>query len=201
MSEPTEQGLLPPEHRGLRELQATARRLRDHWRRLGGRLGGEAGALLEEGAAAVDPLLAEIAQRTEAHDLQTVPAAQASGGGLAGLRSAGDLLLERNQALRTAVLDLQHVVTLLIYLGGLADSRGDAGLAEWERGWAERLGAFEPRARDAVAALGRDPEAAQQPADPGPAGRAGQRVGLALGALGEAIDQSRIGQMARRRRS
>ena len=201
MSQPTEQDLLPAEHRALRELHATARQFATHWSRLGARLGGDDGALLEEAAGAGDALLAELAERTAGHDLHAFPAAIGTGGALAGLRGAGDFLLERNQALRAALLDLHHVVTLLGYVAGLADARGDGGLAGWERGWRDRLAGYEQRARTAVEALGREPEAATAPADPGPLGRAGQRMSYALGALGEVIDQSPLGRAARDRTS
>ena len=195
------QTLLAAEHRALRELHASSRGLAAHWGRLAGRLGGEPAVLLEEGAAAARALLDETAERTARYELHGFPAAQGTGGRLAGLRGAADRLLERNQALRSALLGLQHVVTLLGYLAALAEQRGDAELAGWERGWGERLAPFEQRARDAVAALARDPEAAVAPADPSRLGRAGQRVNYALGALGEYVDHSPLGEAARRRRS
>src|SRR3712207_7686606 len=49
---------------------------------------------------------------------------------LADARSLGALLLERNQALRAAVLDVQHVVTLLSYLSALADRRSEEHTSE-----------------------------------------------------------------------
>jgi hypothetical protein len=44
-----------------------------------------------------------------------------------------------------------------------------------------------------------DPQAAIAPADEGTLGRAGAKLGAAVGTLGEAIDSSRIGRLARRR--
>jgi hypothetical protein len=199
MSETTEQGLYPAEHRALRELHATARRLADHWRRRAGRMSGTPAAVLTDGASAAEALLAELESRTAAVGIFGVPAAQGTGRGLAGLRAGASPLLERNQALRTAVLDLQHVVTLLGYLRALAETRGDAELAGWYAGWEERLGPLEARARDAVRALGRDPAGAVEPAEPGALGRAGVKITSTLGALGEAIDQSAVGRVARRR--
>jgi hypothetical protein len=111
------------------------------------------------------------------------------------LRGAGDLLLERNQALRTAVLDVQHVTTLLAYLAQLADGRSDTALAGWLRGWESRLGRFEDEARAIAVAEGGDPERAIQPADGSRAGRAGHAVAVKLGSLGEAVDS----RAARRR--
>src|SRR4051794_26609235 len=152
MSEVTKQGLLPAEHRALRELHATARQLQSHWRRLGGRLGGTEADFLAEGAAAAGELLKELRQRVGAdHDLHGQPAAQSVGARLAGARGVSDLLLERNQAFRSALLDVSHVVTLLGYTAALARARDDAGLALWHDGWESRLKALETRGR-AVAA-------------------------------------------------
>jgi len=96
-------------------------------------------------------------------------------------------------------LDLQHVTTLLGYAAVLARTRGDAELAEWHDGWEDRLKALEARGRAAAAALGADPEAAIAPADESRLGRAGVRVGVVFGTVGEAIDHSRLGALARRR--
>lgn len=198
MSEPTAQGLFPAEHRALRELHATARQLASHWQRLAGRLGGEPGGILSDGAGAARELLRELAERTAAHDLHGRPAAQGMGTRIAGLHGAGDLMLERNQALRTALLDVQHVRTLLAYLSALADRRGDAPLAAWHRRWEVRLRESEEAALAAVVALARDPEAAVLPAEPSALGRAGHGVASGLGTLGEAIDGSAVGRAARR---
>jgi hypothetical protein len=191
MSEVTAQGLLPAEHRALRELHATARQVK-----LGRRLEGEPATLLEDGAEAAGALLGELRARVGGdYDLHGQPAAQAVGARLAGARGVSDLLLERNQAFRTALLDLQHVTTLLVYLAALARTRGDAGLAEWHAGWERRLRDLEDRGRSAAAAIGGDPEGAIAPADESALGRAGARLGAAVGTLGEAIDS----RLARRR--
>ena len=81
--------------------------------------------------------------RGAAYDLHGQPSAQSVGARLAGARGLSDLLLERNQAFRTALLDLQHVTTLLGYAAVLARTRGDAELAEWHDGWEARLRALE----------------------------------------------------------
>ena len=73
-------------------------------------------------------------------------------------------------------------------------------LAAWQDGWAERLRALEERGRAAaVAHRAATPEAAIAPADESPLGRAGARVGVAFGTIGEAIDNSPLGRLARRR--
>jgi len=200
MSEITAQGLLPAEHRALRELHATTRQVQSHWGKLARRLDGEPATVLREGAAAAGELLHELHARIgDEHDLHGQPAAQAVGARLAGARGVSDLLLERNQAFRTALLDVQHVTTLLGYTGALAQTRGDTSLADWHDGWERRLRALEDRGRAAAAAMAADPESAIAPADESTLGRAGARLGAAVGTLGEAIDSSRIGRLARRR--
>jgi hypothetical protein len=155
---------------------------------------------LDEGAAAAGDLLRELRVRIgDEHDLHGQPAAQAVGARLAGARGLSDLLLERNQAFRFALLDLQHVTTLLGYAAALARTRGDAALAAWHAGWATRLGALEQRGRAAAAAMGADPEEATAPADEGLVGSAGARLAAVAGTLGEAIDGSPVGRLARRR--
>jgi hypothetical protein len=198
-TEVTDQGLFPAEHRALRELYATARQLERHWSRLAGRLGAPAAMPLWAGAHAIGALLAELDERATSHGLHGFPAAIGAGGRLADVRNAlGDLLLERNQALRLAVLDVQHIRTLLGYCAMLADARRDTPLAEFHRRWETDLADVEADARAAAIAEGRDPERAIEPAQPGAVGRAGQRLGAAAGTVGEAIDASAAGRMARR---
>jgi hypothetical protein len=196
----TDQGLFPAEHRGLRELYAMTRQLAGHWARLAGRLGGEPADMLERGAGAARELLDELTERTAAHDLHGFPSAQGVGSSQARLRRATDLLLERNQALRSAVHDVQHVTTLLAYLGELAERRDDAALAAWHRSWETRLRTSEEEARAAAVAEGRDPERAIEPAEASKLGRAGHAVAGGLGTLGEALDGSAVGRAARRLR-
>jgi hypothetical protein len=194
----TEQGLFPAEHRALRELHAMARLVAGHCAKLAARVGGEPGAVLAGGAAAAEELLEELSARTAAHGLHGSPAAQGVGGQIARVRGAGDLLLERNQALRGAVLELVHVRVLLAYLGELAARRDDADWAAWHRGWDARLRELEELLRAAAAAEGADPERAVEPAELSALGRAGNAVASGLGTLGEAIDGSRLGRAARR---
>ena len=189
----TDHGLFPAEHRALRELYAMARQLGGHWSRLAERLGGC--EPLERGVAASRELLDELAERTGAHDLYGGVAARGSGVWVSRLRGASDLLLERNQALRSAVLDVQHVTTLLAYLGELAETRGDAALASWHRGWETRLTEIQEEARTVAVAAGTDPERAIEPAEPSKLGRAGHAVANGLGTVGEAVDA----RLARRR--
>jgi hypothetical protein len=195
----TGHGLYRAEHRALRELYAAARQLCGHWERLAERIGGQQATVLRHGSGTCHELLDELAGRTEEHGLHGFPAAQGVGGRLAGVRNnTGDLLLERNQAMRAAVLDVQHVTTLLGYLAKLATARGDEQLAAFHLRWEARLRALEDEARTAAIELGADPAGAVVPADQGALGRAGHQVASAFGTAGEAIDASVVGRAARR---
>src|SRR4051794_13116583 len=101
----------PAQHRSLRELFACTRQLRSHWSSLGPRLGGAEGALLEEGAALAGSLLEELPPLASARGGATAGAAAFAGRAARARPPADDRLLERNQALRFALLDVQHVVT------------------------------------------------------------------------------------------
>ena len=109
---------------------------------------------------------------------------------------APDLTLERNQALRWALHDADHVTVGLRYAGRLAATRGDDVLRALLDGWAERLEAREREVRAAAIELGDRPDEAIRPADPSAAGRAGHRFASALGAAGEWVDHRAL----RRRR-
>ena len=196
----SDNGLFAAEHRALRELYATARHLAGHWDRLAAHVGGEPAKVLSRGAAAAREMLGELAGQTAVHDLHGEPAAQGAGGQLAHLRAATDLLLERNQALRGAVLEAAHVGILLAYLGELADTRRDTDLAAWLRAWEGRMRELEGAARGVAVAEGRTPERAVEPAHDSKLGRAGHTLAAGLGTLGEAIDGSLVGRAVRRRR-
>jgi hypothetical protein len=190
----SEAGLYPAEHRALRELSAFTRQLVGHWERLGERLGEP---LLGEGAGTARDLIGELTDRCSAHGIELYPASQGVGGSAAGVRGVSDLMLERNQALRSAVHDIQHVTMVLGYLGELADRRGDADLAGWHRGWEARLRRIEEDARGLAVAEGREPDRAIEPAGHGSLGRAGHAVANGLGTLGEAIDGA-VGRLRKR---
>jgi hypothetical protein len=191
-------GLYPAEHRGLRELHATANQLHRHWARHADRLGEPAAAALRDGSEAASALLDELALRGASYEVHGYPAAQGVGLNLAGVRHTSDRFLERNQALRLSVLDIQHVVLLLEWMLALAEHRGDKEWAGFYRWWAHRLTGVHTAVREAVLADAADPDRAIEPADPSAVGRAGARVAGAVGTAGEAIDASPIGRAARK---
>jgi hypothetical protein len=197
---PAAPALHAAQNRGLRELYAAARQLVAHWGVLAERLAGAPEAAeLRAGVDAAQALLVELADLTPAYGLYGRPAAQSVGDRVAGLRNVVlDRTLERNQALRMAVLDVQHVTTLLGYLAEVGRARGDEALADACGRWERRLRRLEGRVRKAAIASGADPDAAVQPLDQAPLGRAGHKLAYAAGTVGEWVDR-RVG--ARRRLS
>jgi hypothetical protein len=99
-----------------------------------------------------------------------------------------DRALERNQALRFAALDAQHVVTLLGYIANLAAGDGDDELRAFCARWERRLRTHERAVRLAAVALGERADEAIKPADGSRAGRAAAKVNSGIGAFGEWFD-------------
>jgi hypothetical protein len=184
----------PAEIRALRELWAFTTSLERHWSGLADRLEGDepaAATALRDGAAASARLREAVRPAMAARGLYAETAAETAGRFAAPRPVAPDAVLERNQALRFAVLDVQHVVTLLGYLARLAQADGDAELrALLDTGEGE-LSAAERRVRTAAIGLGDRPDDAIVPAGP----RAAHKVGYAIGAAGEWVDR----QLGRRR--
>lgn len=183
----------PVEHRGLRELYAMTRQLRNHWRALAGRLDANAPAqasLLRDGADAAGALLRELQDVTAQRDIHGRPLAQGLGAQLARVHNGAlDTALEVNQALRFAALDVVHVVTLLEFLAAAAAQRDDAQLQSFLAGWATRLRAQEDAIRGAVVVLAADPDLAVQATSSGIAGRIGHGAANAIGTFGEWFDR------------
>jgi hypothetical protein len=126
----------------------------------------------------------------ETRGLHGGPAVQSVGRSLAGSRNqVGDRFLERNQALRTAVLDVQHVVTLLGYQAEIAEKRGDTELARALRRHEKALLTVERAARKAAVELGRKPDAAIERVDRSPAGRVAHGAANTFGTVGEWVDR------------
>ncbi len=191
----TELPLHASQNRALRELHATTRQLIDHWAALAPRVHDEgAEAVLEDGAETARSLQRELHRLTQKHDLHGGPAAQGVGVNLSRARSrVGDSFLERNQALRLAVLDVQHVVTLLGYLARVADTREQSEMAEFCRQWERDMRAVEDEVRAAAIESGAAPDAAIEPLDSSPLGRAAHGLNYAVGAFGEWFDRRTSG--------
>ena len=189
--------LHPAENRGYRELYVTGRAATKRLGRLAVALDGtEARDPVDKAAESLGKLLEELGPLTARHDLHGNLTAQGGGANLGLARGAVfDRFLERNQALRLAVDDLEHVATLLAYVANVSEARGDSKLPEFCRSWERRLRRQIGAVRRAAVGLGETPDAAVEPLDPSPAGRAAHRVAWAVGTVGEWTDS----QVARRR--
>ena len=183
----------PVEHRGLRELYAMTRQLRDHWRALAARLetsAPEQAELLRDGSDVARALIGELTDVTAARGLFGRPLAEGLGARLAGAHNALlDTSLEVHQALRFAALDVVHVVTLLEFLARAGAQDADPELEAFLSGWAARMRAQEEAVRAMAVALGDDPDRASERAAPGVAGRIGHGAVSAVGTLGEWVDR------------
>ena len=171
--------LHPAENRGYRELYVTARAAQKRLGRLAMALldGTESREPVDKAAESLGKMLEELGPVTARHDLYGDLTAQGGGANFGLLRGAVfDRFLERNQALRVAVDDLEHVTTLLAYLATVSETRGDAKLAEFCRSWERRLRRQVSAVRKAAVALGSDPDAAVEPLDASAAGRAAHRL-------------------------
>ncbi len=190
----------PARHRALRELGAFARQMSDHWEALAERLEGPAakgpaakgpGAkgpaakALAEGAAAAALVLDAVRPLASARDLEIGRAALGAGRVARARPPVPDAVLERNQALRFALLDGEHLVTLIKYVGALSATEGDAELEQACADWAIAVQKPTAAAKRAAIAMGKDPDAALEPISKG------QRLTWALGWLGEATDRRR----------
>jgi hypothetical protein len=191
--------LHPAENRGYRELYVSARAAAKRLSRLGLALNGtDAREPVDKAAESLGKLLEELGPLTARHDLYGNVTAQGGGANFGFLRGAVfDRFLERNQALRLAVDDLEHVATLLAYLANVSEARADEKFPEFCRSWERRLRRQIGAVRKAAVALGQTPDAAIEPLDASAAGRAAHRVAWAVGTVGEWTDR----QVARRRQA
>ena len=184
---PSLDDLHPAQNRGFRELYASARLVGEHYRALADVTGEES---LRDAAGAAGRLIEELGPATERYGLYGHTAAQGVGVTAARAQSALPArMLERNQALRVAVLDLQHVVTLLGYLATVSATHGTADLAELCRRWEAALSETEDRVRATAAAQGARPDQAIEPLHDSAAGRAGHKIQLLVGTFGEWFDR------------
>ena len=189
--------LHPAENRGYRELYVTGRQAAKRLGRMALSLDGtDAREPLDKATESLGKLLDELGPLTARHDLYGDVAAQGGGANLGAIRGiVFDRFLERNQALRLAVDDLEHVTTLLAYLATVSEE--DTTLAEFCGSWERRMRRQVSAVRKAAVALGTTPDAAIEPLDPSPVGRAAHRAAWAFGTVGEWTDR----QVARRRRA
>jgi len=183
--------LHPAEHRAYRELYAAARQLVTRWRRVGSALEDTAvGARLADGAAETSVLLTELEPRTATYGLYGSPTAQGMGARIADLRTAFvDRSGDTGLVVRSAVLDMEHVTTLLRQLAELARSRGDRSMAGFCEEWAGRLEANLNAVREAAVKLGADPDRTSAPLEDSTLNRAAHGVGWVFGSVGEAVDR------------
>jgi hypothetical protein len=191
--------LHPAENRGYRELYLTGSQAVKRLGRLATAFDGTPTRdLLQRAAESISRLLDELGPLTARLNLHGGVTAKGGGANLGTVRGAVfDRFLERNQALRFAVEDLEHVTTLLGYLAAVSEARGDPKLPEFCRSWERRLRRQVGATRKAAIELGSDPDAAIQPLDVSPAGRAAHRVAWAAGTVGEWTDR----QIARRKQA
>jgi len=182
--------LHPAENRGYRELYAYSCQLAEHWRALSALLADpELTRVLGRGAGAAGDLIDELEPLTARYGLHGKPAAQGAGKSIAGGARVRDRFLERNQAARFAVEDIQHIVTLLAYLARVSETSGNGELAEFCGRWERKLKRLESEARKAAAALGGDPDGAVAPLDESAVGKAAHQVGYVAGTVGEWLDR------------
>jgi hypothetical protein len=183
--------LHPAEHRAYRELYASSRQLVNRWGRLISSLEGTPYAeVLERGRERVERLLEALAEETEPYGVYGGPAAQGVGARIAGVRSAiTDRSVDTGMVMRLAVLDIEHVATLLGQLAELALAREDTELAGFCREWQRVVMPDVKATRTTAIAVGASPDIAAAPLDQSTIGKAAHRVGWAFGAVGEAIDR------------
>jgi hypothetical protein len=192
------QKLHPAEHRAYRELYASARQLTRRWRRLASALEGTPTAdALWSGLTQVEELVRVLGPRTAAYGLYGGPAAQNVGARIADLRTAiTDRGADTGLSVRFAVLDLEHLTTLLRQLAELARARSDQSLARFDEEWAGRLETELDAVRESAVKLGTDPSRTAAPLSGSPVNRAAHGVGWVFGSIGEAVD----GAIGRRRK-
>ena len=175
----------PARHRALRELGAFGRQMADHWGALAGKFDGPAGDALRDGSQTARDVVDELKTHARARDLEVGPAALFAGRAARARPLAPDRALERNQALRFALLDAQHVLTLVDYLAELALADDDAEAHAACAAWANRLRESERAVRRQAVDIGKHPDDAIEPISPV------QKVQYAIGWLGEATDRLR----------
>jgi hypothetical protein len=182
--------LHPAENRGYRELFLTAHQARTRLMRLAAYLDGEPATAVAKAHEELAVMLGDFEPALARYQLHAEHAAGGNGARLGLIRAAVlDRFLERNQALRLAVDDLEHVTTLLAYLGGVSGTRLATELTELCERWERRIRRQVRAVRRATVELGSDPDGAIVPVDRSPAGRAAHAAAVVVGTLGEAFDR------------
>jgi hypothetical protein len=183
--------LHPAEHRAYRELYVSARQLIRRWRRLAPALEGTPVAdALWSGLTQVEELVRLLGPRTASYGLHGGPMAQGVGARIADLRTViTDRGADTGFSVRFAVLDLEHLTTLLRHLAELARARSDHALARFDEEWASRLETELDSVREAAVKLGTDPDRTAAPLSGNPVNRAAHGVGWVFGSIGEATDR------------
>ena len=116
--------------------------------------------------------------------------AQGLGAWAADLRTATiDRGADTGFVVRSAVLDLEHVTTLLRQLAELARARGDQDMAGFCEEWAVRFEWELDAVREAAVELGANPDRTSAPLDDSVVNRAAHGVGWVFGWVGEAVDR------------
>lgn len=179
------------EHRAYRELYASAQQIITHWSRLADCLAGSGPEQsLRDGVSAAIELTAALDARVAQYGIYGKPAAAGVGHNIGSIRrNVTDRFLERNQALRSALLDAQHLSTLLSYLTRLAQRRDDAVLGTFCQSWREIFAKTEADLWLATVELGDTPDEAIAPLDDSILGKTAQSGAVMVGALGEWIDK------------
>jgi len=182
--------LHPAENRGYRELFLTAQEAQTRLSRLAEHLDDEPRTAVERAEGSLTELLSAIKPALARYDLHAELAARGGGARIGMVRAAIlDRFLERNQALRFAVDDLEHITTLLAYLANVSETRRATALTELCRTWERKMRRHVSAVRKAAVALASTPDAAIEPLDPSPVGRAAHGAAVAAGSAGEAIDR------------
>lgn len=192
MGEPeTEMKLHPAEHRAYRELYVSSRQLVGRWERLESALGEGAYAdVLARGRGRIEQLLEALEPTTEAYGLYGDVAAQGLGARIGDVRGViSDRSIDTGMVLRFAVLDIEHVATLLGHLGALARARSDSKLSGFCREWETAIRSEVEATRVAAISVGDSPDLAAAPLDSSLLGRAAHSIGWLFGSLGEAVDR------------
>lgn len=187
----------PTENRGFRELTAIAREIVSYWGSFAERMrevDPQASAALVKGVTGARTLLEELRPLIAARGVHSGPRVETAGKMLALTRGRlRDPFLERNQALRLAVGDVEHLATLLAYLAERARIRDDDELAEFFTTWERKIRRVATPMRQAAIAQAADPDGAIEPAVNGPVGKVAHSVSYIVGTVGEWADRRAAG--------